>query len=175
MGIAFPDAVERIEAAHEKGILKQGGWGNGTEAVCMMSAFVPGARGHRDCVTAGWPGWLARLNVSLFDAEVGAEGETKEAYKFALGVARAVAVPRDYDKALKLFLIARLETGDHSALKSLDALDGKYPEQREAILSVVALLRRSVEGENVESELRAAGAAARAAARRDLIAALEAA
>jgi len=161
---AFPEALPHIRAAIDAGILKDGTWGNGTDAVCMMSAVVTGAENEGDCVATGWPAWLVRLNVSLFDAEVGANDEDKARQHFALGVAGAVAKPVNFDKAHDLFSIRRLETGEHSALKALDALKGDWSEQRAAILQVVDLLKRRIAGENVAEEMKAAARAARAAA-----------
>jgi len=171
--IIDPNAAAKIEAAQPK--LHAGSWG-GTESVCMMSALVSGAQGVEDCVTAGWPEWLAELNVSLFDAETGSDDEDAARYRFALDVARAVQEPRDYDKARDLFLIARLDTGWHSALKYLAALPDDWSEQRQAIEAVVNLLHRRAVGEDVSQEMeQAARAASRAAARSDLIVALRAA
>lgn len=156
-----PNAAAKIEAAKDK--LRAGGWG-GTETVCMMSAMVYGAQSAKDCVVAGWPEWLAKLNVQLFDATVGADDENATRYQFALDVARAVQEPRDYDKAHALFLISRLDTGEHSALKTLSKLDGDWTQQREAIERAVALLNRRMAGEDVAEEMKPAAAAARAAA-----------
>jgi hypothetical protein len=159
----FPDAVEKIEAAHAAGLLKAGNWGDGNHAVCMMSAMVPGAKSMGDCVTAGWPEWLAALNVSLFDASVGADDEDAARYQFALDVAKAVSQPRDYDKARDLFLIRRLDDGEHSSLKTLGSLKGDWTREIEAVKAVVTLLERRINGEDVADEMKAAGAAAYAA------------
>lgn len=102
--------------------LKAGSWG-GNDVVCMMSGLVAGAQSTGDCVTAGWPGWLAELNVSLFDASVGGD-ENAARLEFAYDVAKAVSIPRDYDRSRDLFLIRRLDDGDYSALKSLSRLKG---------------------------------------------------
>lgn len=161
---AIPDALPRIRAAIDAGILTGGGWGDGATAVGVMGAAVPGAQHTEDCVTAGWPEWLAELNVDLFDATVGAEDEGKARQHFALSVAEAVSKPVDFDKARDLFLIRRLDTGDHSALKSLDALDGDWQEKKEVVESVVKLLHRRVAGEDVAEEMEAARAAAYAVA-----------
>jgi hypothetical protein len=163
-----PQALEKIRAAIDSGKLKAGGWGEGTHAVCMMSAIVSGAVGTADCVTAGWPEWLAELNVKLFDSTVGAKDEEAARAKFALRVAELVQTPRNYDKARDLFLIARLDTGENSALTSLrknpvDADGWKACEK--AVIDVVALLHKRVAGENVESEMGAAADATYAAAR----------
>ena len=180
--------------------LEAGSWG-GAEAVCMMSGLVAGAKSTTDCVTAGWPEWLSDLNISLFDADVGAADEHAARLKFALDVASLVSAPRDYDRARDLFLIRRLDEGDYSAIKTLRALPGDWPEQIFAVEAVVALLRRRIAGEDVAKEMSAATraaayaaeacaaaraaratayaaeacAAARAAARADLIIALNAA
>ena len=97
MIFSIPNAVELITAA--KPILKRGRWGDGKAAVCMMSALQPGAKSDDDCVTAGWPEWLSVLNHQLFDASVGGD-EDAAAFQFALSVAEAIQVPRDYDKHL---------------------------------------------------------------------------
>lgn len=157
---AIPDALPRIRAAIDAGILTSGTWGEGTSAVCMMSAAVPGADCPEACVTAGWPGWLARLNVDLFDARVGADDEDKARQHFALSVAEAVASPVNFDKARDLFLIRRLDTGDHSALKTLRALNGEWVQQIEAVRAVVALLRRRGVGADVTDTITTAAHAA---------------
>ena len=154
-------ALAKIEAVQP--ILRAGSWGNGTDAVCMMSAMVSGATCAEDCEAAGWPRWLAELNVKLFDAEVGADNEHAARVQFARDVAEAVQGPRDYDKALDRFLIARLDTGTHSALKSLAKVPGDWTQQRKAIERVVALLHRRFAGEDVAEEMKAAKAAAEAA------------
>lgn len=111
------DAAERIMAAN----LKSGSWG-GSEAVCMMSALVSGAKSIDDCVTAGWPEWLVDLNVALFDADVGADNEDVARRRFAMDVALAVQTPRDMDKARDLFLIATLERTAAALSADADAL-----------------------------------------------------
>ena len=90
-----PTAADKLRAAIEAGTLKAGSWGDGTHTVCMMSALVSGAKTPSDCVTAGWPEWLASLNVSLFDAKVGAADEGAARAGFALTVAELVQTPRD--------------------------------------------------------------------------------
>lgn len=147
-------------------ILKRGSWRGGIEAVCMMSAMVKGAQSTEDCVTAGWPKWLVDLNVYLFDEDVGADDEDLAAWEFARAVAEAVSVPVDTDKACDLFLISRLDTGEFSALKTLESLDGEWGEQKKAVSDVVALLWRRVAGEDVAEEMRAAARAATLAAAR---------
>lgn len=144
-----PHAVEKLEAAKTK--LRAGDWG-GTEAVCMMSAVVPGAKGVQDCVTAGWPEWLVELNVHLFDSVTGTDDEDAARFEFARAVAEAVQVPRDYAKARDLFLISTLER-----VKPHDTAGVVQP--------VIDLLRRRIVGDDVVNEMRDADAAARAAAR----------
>ena len=91
-------------------ILKRGGWGDGVEAVCLMSALVPGATSVDECVTAGWPEWLPELVVDLYDADVGAEDEQAAADLWAFRIAEAIRKPVDYDRARDRFLVATLET-----------------------------------------------------------------
>ena len=161
------NAADKIRAAIDAGILKSGSWGDGTQRVCMMSALVSGAGSTDDCATAGWPEWLASLNVLLFDAEVGAQDEGAERAKFALSVSEAVQKPIDYDKARGLFLVKRLTTGEHSALASLEAVkvDSDWCRDcKAAVETVSALLIRQSNGDDVKDELAAAHAAARAAA-----------
>jgi hypothetical protein len=161
-----PTAADKIRAAIEAGTLKAGSWGDGNRTVCMMSALVSGADSTSDCVTAGWPEWLASLNISLFDAEVGAADEGAARAEFALRVAELVQTPRDYEKARDLFLIRRLDDGEHSALKSLrlDPVDADWWRNCEAaIATVVGLLRRRAAGEDVADEMKAAARAAAAA------------
>ena len=85
-------------------------------------------------------------------------------------------------KAKDDFLIRRLDTGEYSALKSLRAnpFDADWWRNCEkAIVDVVALLKRRMAGDDVAQEVKdaaeAARAAADAAARADLMAAIEAA
>ena len=161
--LSFQAAPDAIRHAIEAGTLKAGGWGDGTHAVCMMSAIVNGAHGANDCVTAGWPEWLVLLNVYLFDAKVGAEDECKARAKFALDAALAVSQPFDADKARDLFLIRCLETDDHSALASLRrmpvAADWRGGAEA-AVIRVVDLLKRRINGEGVADEMGSARAAA---------------
>ena len=156
-----PKAVEKITSSRPK--LAAESWG-GNETVCMMSALVSGASGIKDCVTAGWPEWLVSLNINLFDEDIRADDEDDARFHFALDIAHAVQTPRDYGKALDLFLIARLDTGDYSALKSLALVDGDWSQQKAAIVSVVALLQRRVAGEDVSKEIKDAADAAATAA-----------
>jgi len=143
-----PTAADKIEAAHPR--LRAGEWG-GTHTVCMMSALVRGAGGIQDCVTAGWPEWLVKLNVWMFDVYVGAECEETARYQFALDVAYAVQVPRDYDKARDLFLIATLDRA-------------KKHDTAGLCQHVIGLLHRRIAGQDLADAMRAARAAARAAA-----------
>jgi hypothetical protein len=162
-----PNAADKLRAAIDAGKLKAGSWGDGTHAVCMMSALVGGARDGSDCVTAGWPEWLVSLNVSLFDAKTGSDDEDKARAEFALRVAELVQTPRDYNRARDLFLIRRLDDGDYSALKSLrqNPVDADWWRACEsAIVGVADTLRRRVAGEDVGAEMKAADAAADAAA-----------
>ena len=177
---AFPEALPRLLAAIDDGILRADTWGDGTEAVCMMSAFVSGARGVQDCVTAGWPAWLVKLNVQLFDATVGADDEAAARQRFALDVAEAVQVPRDFDKTHDWFMVLRLADGEHSALSTLRSLDCDTSQQDAAVADVADLYRRRFGGQEVSAQawvaaIDAAIAGAIAGARQDLIAALRAA
>jgi hypothetical protein len=157
----WPNAERKIKEAMP--MLTRGGWGDGTETVCLMSALVSGASSGKDCVTAGWPEWLSILNHNLFDATVGADDEQAAANEFALDLARAVQTPFDPDKARDLFLIKQLETGDYSALKTLRTIDGNWSQQIEAVERVVSLLHRRAAGEDVSDEMDAAADAADAA------------
>ena len=167
--IHFPDALPRLEEAIRKGTLRRGDWGDGNDVVCMMSAAEPSAAGEGGadaCATAGWPLWLARLNVRLFDADVGAEDEDAAAFDYARGVFQACRVSFDPDRARDLFLIRRLDTGDYSALKSLrlNPVDADWYRRCErAVTRVVGLLRMRLDGANVEAEMKAARAEALAA------------
>ena len=163
MTIIDTHAADKLRAAIDAGKLKAGSWGDGTHAVCMMSALVSGADSTKACVTAGWPEWLAALNVYLFDANVGADDEQKARAEFALRIAELVQTPRDYDKARDLFLIRRLDDGEYSAIKSLrwKPIDADWWRDCEsAIIRVAGLLRRRVAGEDVAKEMDAARAAA---------------
>ena len=143
-----PTAADKIEAAHPR--LRAGEWG-GTHTVCMMSALVRGAGGIQDCVTAGWPEWLAELNVSMFEVYVGAECEETARYQFALDVAYAVQVPRDYDKARDLFLIATLDRA-------------KKHDTAGLCQHVIGLLHRRIAGQDVADAMTATFSADHAAA-----------
>ena len=164
--IHFPDALPRLEEAIRKGIQRRGEWGDGNDAVCMMSAAEPSAAGEGGtdaCVTAGWPEWLVNLNVRLFDADVGADDEDVAAFDYARGVLQACRSPFDPDRARDLFLIRRLDTGDYSALKSLrlNPVDADWYRRCErAVTRVVGLLRMRLDGANVEAEMKAARAEA---------------
>ena len=107
-------------------------------------------------VTNGWPEWLVELNTALFNAEVGAEDEDKARAQFALDMRVAVSKPFDTDNARDLFLIRRLETGEHSALKSMrmKPIDAGWWRNCEgAAMRVVGLLKRRINGENVAEEM----------------------
>jgi hypothetical protein len=143
-----PTAADKIEAAHPR--LQAGCWG-GTHTVCMMSALVRGAGGIQDCVTAGWPEWLVKLNVWMFDVYVGAECEKTARYQFALDVAYAVQVPRDYDKARDLFLIATLDRA-------------KKHDTAGLCQHVIGLLHRRIAGQDVADAMTATFSADHAAA-----------
>ena len=161
-----PTAADKLRAAIEAGTLKAGSWGDGNHTVCMMSALVRGAKMPSDCVTAGWPEWLVSLNISLFDARVGAADESAARAEFALRVAELVQAPRDYEKARDLLLTRRLDEGEHSALKSLrlNPVDADWWRNCEAaIVRGADLLRRRVAGEDVVDGMKAAYAAAGAA------------
>lgn len=168
--VSFPDALTRFRADRASDRLHRGIWRgtvDGNEVVCMMGSVVAGANSTKDCVTAGWPEWLVDLNVSLFDAEVGADDETTAAFNFAERLFTATSRPFDPDRARGLFLIARLEAGEHSALKSLrlNPVDADWWRNCEAsVLNVAALIRRKLDGEDVSAELNATRAAAYAAA-----------
>ena len=179
-----PTAADKIEAAHPR--LKAGCWG-GTHTVCMMSALVRGAGGIQDCVTAGWPEWLVKLNVWMFDVYVGAECEETARYQFALDVAYAVQVPRDYDKASDLFLIATLDRAKkhdtaglcqrvirllHRRIAGLDVADAMTATFSAAI---DAAAQDAAHDATSSAAYAAARAAANAALRQNLIAALNAA
>jgi len=118
---------------------------------------------------------------------VGAECEETARYQFALDVAYAVQVPRDYDKARDLFLIATLDRA-------------KKHDTAGLCQHVIGLLHRRIAGQDVadamtatfsaaardaafsaagraaaDSNAAAAFSAAHAASRQNLIAALNAA
>ena len=150
MTFHIPDAVFRIQSAIDSGIMRRGTWGDGVSTVCMMSALQPGATNDTQCATAGWPKWLSILCHTLFDRDVGNDPDAT-AFQFALDVADAIHVPRDYDRALGLFLIATLE--------------GVLQYDKDGVVQpVINLLQRKLDGENVAGELKKARAAADAAA-----------
>ena len=160
--LTIPVDIAQLDAAHNAGILKQGAWGDGTDAVCMMSALVPGARSNEACVTAGWPEWLVALNIGMFD-----DAETPDAaWEFAHAVATACAGPVDYDAARDRFLIAVLTEGDYSVSASLSKVQCDeiwWHNSNASVHTVAALLARRLDGEDVTEPLKAAAAAADAA------------
>lgn len=161
--LTIPVDIARLDAAHAAGILKQRTWGDGTHAVCMMSALVPGANSAEVCVTAGWPAWLVHLNISMFD---GAE-TLEDAWEFAHAVAIACAGPINFDAARDRFLIAVLTEGDHSvsaSLRKVKCEEDWWHNSNKAVDTVVALLTRHLAGDDVTHQLTEAAWAAKAAA-----------
>lgn len=148
-----PDAVTKLRAVIDAGKLRAHEWQDGTGAVCMMGAWVLGAECVNDCVTAGWDEWLVKLNIRLFDARVDDENEEAAYVQFALAIAQAVSVPHNYDRARDLFLLARLDTGEHSALSTLRSLPGDVTAQVAIVERVIGLLHRRLAGENVAREM----------------------
>jgi hypothetical protein len=151
----WPEGPDLIDAAIKSGIMTRGMWGDGTNAVCMMSALVPEAarangRGHA-CVTAGWPEWLVDLNVTLFDADVGSSVENELAFEFARHIAEAVTIPRNMDKAHHLFMIRVLTEGAFSVRQSVEDLKISGGDMVE---KAVELLTRRMNGEMVTDEIR---------------------
>ena len=113
MTILVENPVEKLNSAPT---LVRGDWGDGVETVCLMSALVPGANDHTDCVTAGWPEWLARLCVNLYDIDtMPSEFNTEQemANRWAYQVAEAVAKNIDYEEAHYRFLTLVLESVLH--------------------------------------------------------------
>ena len=122
-----------------------------------MSALVPGANSVADCVTAGWPVWLVRSVVDLFDDNASMDGqddELSEAVAWAFRLAERIQVPVDYDKARCMF-ISR-------------ALDRVSSEQPELIAEAMKLLARKGEGEYVHGKWDTLYARASKIGRRDL-------
>ena len=111
------DAVRIVE--ERKNQFMRGRWGDGLSAVCLMSALVPGARSHEDCVSAGWPEWLVMACTSLFDGDVNAPDELGEAVKWAGEVARAVSVPVNYGHAAALYASSVLEFVDETNIEDV--------------------------------------------------------
>lgn len=69
--------LQRYDNFAARGMIRQGSWGDGRKRACMMSAAVTGATSEEDCVTAGWPLWLAEFCVARFDAYPEAEAVTR--------------------------------------------------------------------------------------------------
>jgi hypothetical protein len=87
----------------------------------------------------------------MFDVYVGAECEETARYQFALDVAYAVQVPRDYDKARDLFLIATLDRA-------------KKHDTAGLCQHVIGLLHRRIAGQDVADAMTATFSADHAAA-----------
>ena len=105
MTILVENGKELLEAAS----LTQGTWGDGVDMVCMMSAFVPGAKSVEDCATAGWPQWMTEICIELFDAFVDVNDETQEAINWAFKIAEVIAQDIDYKNAHRRFVVGLLE------------------------------------------------------------------
>ena len=131
--VLAPDGVALLD--QWRGKMKQGGWGDGKEAVCMMSALVPGAQSIDECVTAGWPEWMVNTCIVLYDALADTDNQLQTAVEWAYSVAEAVSKPVDYDKAYDRLLIVVLES-----VQELDRHDLAQP--------AIDLLKRRIEGED---------------------------
>ena len=128
--VLMTDGLERIDAARDR--LTRQSWGDGVSDVCMMNALLPGTRSVADCVTAGWPSWMAELCVALFDAEVGAENEIGAAYLWARHITMAVAHPVDYDVALAHFVAGLLmRANGGQGIPELKRLHDMWRQRRE--------------------------------------------
>ena len=57
--------AENFERLAADGKLEQGGWGDGEETACLMSAIA--GLSIEDCVAAGWPKWLVETGTWVFD------------------------------------------------------------------------------------------------------------
>ena len=144
----------------------RGKWGDGKDVVCLMSALVPGARSVNDCVTDGWPEWLAELVVGFYDAPTGADDEQGAADAWAYELAAVIAQPVDYEQARHRFMVAILEPVAHlsAAVPPVialhqRALDGDQPSQEQWAAS-----RAAAWGASGYASRYAAGYASRAAA-----------
>ena len=60
--------IDNYKALAARDAIRPGGWGDGRERACLMSALVTGATSEQDCAAQGWPLWLAEIAVHLFDA-----------------------------------------------------------------------------------------------------------
>ena len=132
------DGVARLDAWNGK--MRRNAWGDGVEAVCLMSALVPGAKSIGFCVMAGWPQWLAHLLVNLYDADTGVSYEQTRADAWAYEVAEALSVPLDYAQVKDRYLIALLE-----GVRQYDHCGVVQP--------VIDLIERRCNGENVGTAL----------------------
>lgn len=118
--LEFPEANIRVQKAIEKGTLKPLSWGDGKETVCIMSAMVPGAKNINNCVTAGWPYWLTKMCITLFD-ETGDEDDAEtDRQEFAYNLSLACSKTFDADEALYIVLLYLLEDYKHSAINFLE-------------------------------------------------------
>jgi hypothetical protein len=114
------------------------------------------------------PKILIDLYEYLYDADLfgrAAAHEDLSRVKFARDVTIALEESHNFDRIHDLFIIARLDTGEYSALKTLRSLDADCKVQITAINRVVSILKRRLEGADVENLLIAARDAADKVAR----------
>ena len=145
--VITPNAEAHLDAVRP--ILRRGAWGDGVKAVCLMSTFVPGAKSFGDCVTAGWPEWLANLTATLYDADAGADDEKAEADRWAYRMAAVISRPINLVQAQHRFLIATL-----APLVSLSPVVEPVINLHQRVLNDDAPLRR--EWEAAETAARVA-------------------
>ena len=144
LSVIAPNAEAHLDAVRP--ILRRGEWGDGVKAVCLMSAFVPGAKSFGDCVTAGWPEWLASLTATLYDADVGADDEKAEADRWAYRMAAVISRPINLVQAQHRFLIATL-----APLVSLSPVVEPVINLHQRVLNDDAPLRREWEAAETDA------------------------
>ena len=100
-----PDAVERFERF--KPLLSRSGeWGDGVTSVGFLQSVVPGVHSIQDCVTDGWPEWLADRCEYLFTEETAntVEESDEDAFAWAEEMARVLTFEVDYGVVATMFL-----------------------------------------------------------------------
>ena len=148
--ISFPSAPDAVKDAVEADTLVADDWGDGVEAVCVMSAIVRGAQSVEDCVTAGWPEWLTRAVINLFDAKSRSGREQEDRCEFALALAIAVSRPFDHLKARDLYLLKGLPR-DLDWMRREHRADRRFHAVEAVLVKAIDILKRRANGEDVDA------------------------
>ena len=149
--VLTPNAVELIEDS--RGRMIQGSWSSG-DGTCVLGALVPGATEIDDCVTAGWPRWLAGWVRKLYDAEPRTLGQWT-ADTWAADLATVVARPVDYNAAHQRFMIALVSrlaasdpTGRRGRYRRFAALCIMTPQSARRCNQAISIYERALAGDS---------------------------